>query len=664
MAGRKLPPFLKMVETVPTSKPVDQGDFRIAPWQQTLFATPLPNLLLFVHFETISESDFLAAMVNARPKYVIDLRVAPRFDLGTLNRRLVFSVFHQVGAQYYDLLGKLGIRSTSDAALNPALLVGRLRQTVFRDSERIEGPIAFLVSDRQADVAYEASMAQNMDGLSEIGWELLRVPHAPPERAGRATRDTVFISHAFPEDNDFARWLSARLSSLGYKVWSDVTRLIGGEEFWNDIETTIREHSSKVVVCLSRPAQSKNGVLDEVACAVGVERSRGLENFVIPVRLDDLPFDEVRANIGRKNIIDFSGGWTKGLSELVRAFDRDGVPRPVEDGPSALSLVASLQKKATSTLIQRPEQTFANWFDIISLPDAITFVEFDGPIHDEKALRRLIPRPTFGYLRLIGSFSQPDEIQGYVPDTVRISHRCTIPVSEFLRGKSIELPGLSAKDARNQLSSLLRQGWDRRAEALGLLCYQTAHKSNAWYAPKGLIVGDVVRFLGPERVKRRKSLLGRSEKRNVYWHFAIEAVPNLGNPWHFTFRPHVVFSEDGRTPIQSAARMHALRRGFCKSWWNDRWRDLIAAFAAWIAQGEEHISIPMSKTENVEVNQRMMEFTSSISLTLPEHALSVQSAADVEPDWADDPELDDTELGHDGNSAAGGDETEISDDDR
>jgi hypothetical protein len=108
--------------------------------------------------------------------------------------------------------------------------------------------------------------------------------------------------------------------------------------------------------------------------------------------------------------------------------------------------------------------------------------------------------------------------------------------------------------------------------------------------------------------------------------------------------------------------MHALRRGFCKSWWNDRWRDLIAAFAAWIAQGEDHISIPMSKTEIVRVDQRMMELTSSISLALPEFASSLQLTADVETDLADDPELDDTELGHDDSNTA--DETEVFDDDR
>lgn len=40
-------------------------------------------------------------------------------------------------------------------------------------------------------------------------------------------RDVLFVSHANPEDNDFAQWLTLKLVSLGYHAWSDVTKLLG-----------------------------------------------------------------------------------------------------------------------------------------------------------------------------------------------------------------------------------------------------------------------------------------------------------------------------------------------------------------------------------------------------------------------------------------------------
>lgn len=47
-------------------------------------------------------------------------------------------------------------------------------------------------------------------------------------------KDIIFISHATPEDNEFAIWLASRLENAGYNVWIDKNELIGGEEFWDD----------------------------------------------------------------------------------------------------------------------------------------------------------------------------------------------------------------------------------------------------------------------------------------------------------------------------------------------------------------------------------------------------------------------------------------------
>ena len=52
-------------------------------------------------------------------------------------------------------------------------------------------------------------------------------------------RDTVFISHARPDEDDLTRWLSGRLTARGYKVWADLERLVGGSPFWSEIEGTI-----------------------------------------------------------------------------------------------------------------------------------------------------------------------------------------------------------------------------------------------------------------------------------------------------------------------------------------------------------------------------------------------------------------------------------------
>jgi TIR domain len=53
-------------------------------------------------------------------------------------------------------------------------------------------------------------------------------------------REAIFLSHAAPEDNEFALWLSAKLAIAGYRVWIDRRRLRGGDDFWDEIDRVLR----------------------------------------------------------------------------------------------------------------------------------------------------------------------------------------------------------------------------------------------------------------------------------------------------------------------------------------------------------------------------------------------------------------------------------------
>jgi len=74
----------------------------------------------------------------------------------------------------------------------------------------------------------------------------------PTSSVVSVNRDTVFVSHANPEDNTFALWLTLRLGEMGFKVWCDLTKLIGGETFWDKPEDAIRNSSAKFLYVLSR----------------------------------------------------------------------------------------------------------------------------------------------------------------------------------------------------------------------------------------------------------------------------------------------------------------------------------------------------------------------------------------------------------------------------
>src|ERR1017187_2846160 len=76
-------------------------------------------------------------------------------------------------------------------------------------------------------------------------------------------RDTLLLSHANPEDNEFTLWLAWQLANEGYRVGCDLTKLRGGEVFLDIIEDAIKTRAAKVLYILSRTSNAKDGPLKE-----------------------------------------------------------------------------------------------------------------------------------------------------------------------------------------------------------------------------------------------------------------------------------------------------------------------------------------------------------------------------------------------------------------
>jgi hypothetical protein len=95
------------------------------------------------------------------------------------------------------------------------------------------------------------------------------------------TRDLVFVSHATPEDNEFARWFTLQLNRRGFKAWCDLTKLLGGEKWWADINEAISLYSSKFLFVASRTSVKKPGVIRELK--VALQTAKDLQRFIIPI---------------------------------------------------------------------------------------------------------------------------------------------------------------------------------------------------------------------------------------------------------------------------------------------------------------------------------------------------------------------------------------------
>src|ERR1044072_1616637 len=130
------------------------------------------------------------------------------------------------------------------------------------------------------------------------------------------TRDVVFVSHANPEDNDFALWVSLRLAAEGYAVWCDLTELLGGEDFWKDIQNVLETRTAKFLFVTSDTSTVKDGVLQELTVAKRVAKTNNLSDFVIPLQIDQC---QTNIEISRINYIPFNESWAAGLAQLLKS---------------------------------------------------------------------------------------------------------------------------------------------------------------------------------------------------------------------------------------------------------------------------------------------------------------------------------------------------------
>jgi len=184
-------------------------------------------------------------------------------------------------------------------------------------------------------------------------------------------RTTVFITHAAPEDNDFALWLSSKLATAGYRVWVDKQRLRGGDDFWGEIDRILRNNALKQVVVFTRSCD-KSGVKRELAIGSIVGQRLSDRNFMIPVRADDVRFSDAPPEFVRGNIIDAYPHWHDCLDDLFIALSDAGVPRSSTPDSSILNAIVEAREDGRRVVVSETESCLANWFPITKPPAAVS----------------------------------------------------------------------------------------------------------------------------------------------------------------------------------------------------------------------------------------------------------------------------------------------------
>ena len=435
------------------------------------------------------------------------------------------------------------------------------------------------------------------------------------------TAGMSFVSHANPEDNEFSRWLSLQLAKLGYPVWCDLTRLLGGEDFWSDIEVAIRDYTAKFLYVLSRHSNQKPGTLQELSVATSVARQRELKDFVIPLRVDDLPYQDINIQLNRLNAIDFSSSWAAGLRKLVEKLELDGVRKDPRFSPSSVADWWSGVDRPGQSVLHSPDEYSSNWFSIEALPE-VAYLH-SVPAFAERSDFRDLPFPFWEMGSVLLSFACADDVNRYLRNGVRVGDSFEINPFTFLDGLDGPIV-VGEQESRRAMVGLLRKGWRASMLSVGMYEHRLSNRMTAFYLPDGAALNNRV---GVSREGQRPSwraLVGhRSRGQGVdgdplkrYWHFAVDVPVGL-EPWLvYQLVPHILFSTDGRR-ILDDGNVQRYRRSQGRDWWNAEWRDRTLGLMSWLAGGDSHMLVPLGPGVSAKVNSQPVSFTSPVTYEAP-----------------------------------------------
>ncbi len=276
-------------------------------------------------------------------------------------------------------------------------------------------------------------------------------------------KQTIFISHATPEDNLFVLWLASRLSVLGYSVWVDLKNLGGGEDSWSKIEKIIRQETVKFVFVVSNQSIKKQGTLNELALADRLK----IENFIIPIKIDKVPPKEFPAEIVRKNCLDFSDSWADGLAELLNTFEKENVPRSSAVNQNIISsLEASLNFNNNRLIKNKHETYFSNWFEF-GLPKDIYIYKIENP--DSLNLENIPYQVKFENDYIV-SFSCPECLK----EVLNFAQFESAGATKFTENKDYQLTerNMLIKDSGNKVIELLHGCFNSFMMSKGLTKYE------------------------------------------------------------------------------------------------------------------------------------------------------------------------------------------------
>lgn len=442
----------------------------------------------------------------------------------------------------------------------------------------------------------------------------------------KQARDHIFISYA-TEQSALCDWLARRLAAEGYAIWCDRQKLLGGENWPNDIDAAINERTFRMLALLSRASMNKPNPQGEWLKGIAIGKKIGIDNFVIPLNTEGLRPDEITWNLQPINYIPFTPSWAKGLAMLLKKLKSIDAPRVLNDGPrlAVESIVAS------SAIQNEPETLLSNCFEIIQIPRFIFKYkpasklsrDVRWALQKEWACRDVSP-----YLVL--AFDDPP-----AKTTKKFRFRCVDRVS----WRDTDL--INGIDTRHLVVSLIHKCLNRLLTAKGMKYCGT---NKQWYMPQRLLDGDRVTFTLPGGKRSWFKGVGErtypTRKPEIYrYHLSLSfaILDGQADPYVMFLRNRVYLTNKRGEPLEKK-KIVSRRKHLCKTWFNKEWSARTLGTAQLLADNNMHIRLGPAGDQQLIINAM------PIAPNAPKriHDESVDEPDDIYTEWHEE-EVEDAE---------------------
>jgi hypothetical protein len=426
-------------------------------------------------------------------------------------------------------------------------------------------------------------------------------------------RDTLFISHATPQDNEFSIWLASRLEMLGYKVWIDKQQLLGGETFWQTIQEVIRDNAVKMLFIYSENVKDetgnlKVGIYKEISYAQGIAKDNKIDDFIIPLHIDNSSFNSF-IDLTLLNQIEFSQNWFAGFNQLVEKLKKNNIPCNTSENVSSSFSDWYEEQYASNCVIQnnKPELMYTSWWKIKSYPDYFYIYQFKTATEAEntRAKNYAIPisKISNNLITFESDLSMPNILDE--KNNLIVENTTIIPINKFqikineINNSHTDETFPNVRDKRNYFSSLISNVYSNLFIVHNLYKYQLSGKRIAYYLPIGKNGEEKIRFVYPySKKKKMKSIHGEFNKCG-YWHFAISYRVEIDTIIGVSMKSHIIFTSNGKDPIADSGKQHSYRRTKGSHFFNEQWRDMQLAFIQRLTGAQNRIELIVTRDNQI-----------------------------------------------------------------